>query len=168
MTFGEIDQSSLSVGWGMTPFNGSLARNISLIGDQLSQAQLFMFLTDPSRALEITPSSVRSVPCTHGPNAQLGQSCNRTFFIPGGVEFASPMVLDNVGPSDTDVFLVKDQQSYVLDFSEGDQRWPYDATTDCQVHGFPFAAFQLCLKNAADNVLDAREQAPSLHSRRKR
>lgn len=142
----------------MSPFNASLANNVSLIADELLQAQLAMFLSDPSRAVDITPSTLRSIPCSRGPNSQSGQTCQRTFFIPGGVEFAAPTLYgDGNAPAQGDVFLARNQQGYVLDFQEAGNDRQFDEASHCQVYGFPFAAIHLCLRNTANNTLDARE-----------
>lgn len=157
LTFDAAHQTSLSYGWGMSPFNASLAKNVSLVADELLQAQLAMFLSDPTRAVDITPSSLRAIPCSHGPNSESGQNCKRTFFIPGGIEFAAPTVYGDNPPSKSDVFLVKDQQGYLLDFQEADKGRQFDEVSQCQVYGFSFGAIHLCLKNSAENTLDARE-----------
>lgn len=157
LTFEGVSQKELSLGWGMTPFNVSLAKNISVIIDQLSQAQLSQFLVDPSRAIDLTPSSLRSKPCTLGVNSLTAQNCQRSFFVPGGVEFAAPEVQENRASSDMDIFLVRNQQGYMLDFDEGDSTWREKNPADCQVYGFPFAAFYLCLRDSGYNILDARK-----------
>lgn len=142
----------------MTPFNVSLAKNMSVIADQLSQAQISVFLSDPSRAVDVTPSSLRSRPCTQGANSPTRENCERTFFIPGGVEFAAPTVHSDSGSSDTEVFLVRDQQGYLLEFKEGNRTRQYNEVGSYEVYGFPFAAFHLYLKNSANNTLDARKR----------
>lgn len=155
MTFEILDRSSSSRGWGMRPFNASLAKNVFLVADEILQAQSDMFLSDPSHAIDITPGPLRSVPCTKGPSSHSGQSCERTFFMPGGVELAAPTVNNDEGLLETDVFLAQNQQGYLLHFQEGDKQWLSGETANCEVYGFPFGAYRLCLENAADNVLDA-------------
>jgi hypothetical protein len=57
------------------------------------------------------------------------------------------------------VFLARDQQGYILDFKEGPgggEEWRFQAS-DCELYGFAFGAFYLCLTNAADNILHARK-----------
>src|SRR5213078_2239282 len=110
MTFDVAGQTSHSFGWGMSPFNASLARNVSVVADQLLQAQLATFLYDPSRAVDVTPSPLRSIPCSNGPNSPSGRSCERMFFIPGGVEFAAPTVYNDDGHLEAEAFLAKNQQ----------------------------------------------------------
>lgn len=145
-------------GWGMSPFNATLAQNVSIIADQLVQAQLAMFLFDSSRALDITPTNFRNVPCAHGPTSQQGPLCTRTYFMPGGVEFAAPIVNINDTSLSTlsEVYLAEDQRSYVLEFQEGTAQVDFEGGDQCQVYGFPFAAFNLCLQNTNQNSLQAR------------
>jgi len=108
-------------GWGMSPFNATLAKNVSVIADQLMQAQLAMFLFDSSRALDITPIGLRNVPCVQGPTSRPGPLCSRTYFMPGGVDLAAPNVnVDATSLSSlSEVYLAEEQQSYLLDFQEG-------------------------------------------------
>ena len=143
-------------GWGMSPFNATLANNVSVIADQLMQAQLAMFLFDTSRALDITPMNLRNVPCAHGPTSQQGPLCNRTYLMPGGVEFSAP----NINVNDTslstlsEVYMAEDQRSYVLDFQENTSQMGF-RKDQCQVYGFPFAAINLCLQNMNQSTLQA-------------
>lgn len=139
----------------MTPFNASLAKNATIVADQLLQAQQSGFLSNPSRAVDITPKSLRSIPCSQGPNSPSDQSCERTFFLPGGVEFAAPRFHKTRESFGADVFLAKEQQGYLLNYRELGSRWHVDDAAGCQVYGFPFAAFHLCLKNVAENIVDA-------------
>ena len=145
-------------GWGMSPFNATLAKNVSVIADQLMQAQLAMFLFDSSRALDVTPMNLRNVPCAHGPTSQQGPLCTRTYLMPGGVEFSAP----NVNVNDTslatlsEVYLAEDQRSYVLSFQEGIDQMKF-GEHQCQVYGFPFAAVNLCLQNVNQSSLQARK-----------
>jgi hypothetical protein len=139
----------------MTPFNGSLAKNVSLVADQIIQAQLDTFLQDTSRAVDITPPDLRTVQCLSSPTLTRTVPCKRTYFM-AGVEF-TPSAMDNyTGLTNTQVILARNQQSYILDYEEqpGDEVFK---DTDCQAYGFPFAGFNLCMRNDADNVLDARK-----------
>src|SRR5579871_6682506 len=131
-------------GWGMSPFNATLAKNVSVIADQLMQAQLAMFLFDSSTALDVTPMDLRNIPCAHGPTSQQGPLCSRTYVMPGGIEFSAP----NVNVNDTslstlsEVYLAENQRSYLLGFQEGTAQMEFEED-ECQVYGFPFAAFSL-------------------------
>jgi hypothetical protein len=156
IAFDVIDQSSFSYGWGMSSFNASLAKNVSLIADQLIQAQLAMFLFDTSRAVDITPGDLRSIPCSHGPTNYIGIPCERTFFMPGGVEFAAPDIDSSDDNSISQVFLTEGQQGYILSFQEGTDQKGFDEENECRVYGFPFAAFNLCLSNTKSNAMEAR------------
>ena len=84
--------------------------------------------------------------------------------MPGGLQLAAPTQVDRKYRAlDSNAFLAKAQQSYVLNFKEGDDTWEF-RQDECQVYGFSFAAFNLCLKNAADNVLQARQFRPQILS----
>lgn len=162
MTFDVIDEPRLSSGWGMSPFNASLAKNISVISDQILIAEMFSFLSHPARTINITPGPLRSIQCSRGPESQGGQICERTFFIPGGAELAGVTVYDDFKSTQSDVFLAQHQQGYLLHFQESDDWWRAGEAASCQAYGFAFAAFQLCLRNRAENVLDARESIACL------
>ena len=142
------------MGWGISPFNASLAKNVSTIAEELSQAGLATFLSDPSNAKDITSSELRAVPCAQSPFNQPDTRCERTFFLPGGVQLAAPVIGSDIKPLESNAFLAKSQQSYLLNFKEGEQSWSF-SETDCQVYGFSFAAIRLCLKNEGENTLQA-------------
>jgi hypothetical protein len=163
LTYEVLNSIATSTGWGMSSFNASLANNVSLLADNVLQAELAMFLSQPSRALDITPASIRSVPCMMGPTAHSTQPCQRTFFMPGGMEQAVSsgtfIANENLG----EVFLAEDQLSYILSFVEAasDEDGNDDASqSHCQVYGFEFAAINLCLKNLKDNQVYASESTP--------
>lgn len=152
--FNELHGSIPTLGWGMTPFDVSLVNNVSLITDQLLQAELSKFLSEPSRSVDITPAAERLVPCSRRPGKPSTQNCRRTYFIPGGLELAAPPTA-NIS-SNAEVYLARNQQGCVLDFVEGpakDEEWRYDVASECQSYGFPFAAFELCMWNAGPNIL---------------
>jgi hypothetical protein len=146
----------------MTPFNGSLAKNVSIVADQIIQAQLMMFLVDPSRAVDITDPARRIDSCSYGPSAYTGVPCERSFFM-AGVEF-TPRFLEYTKSATNvaEVILATNQQGYVLDYKEYPGNLEFDLETECQIYGFPFAAFHLCLRNIAENILHARKC--SLHA----
>lgn len=154
MTFDTIDGMPLELGWGISPFNASFANNVSTIAEELSQAGLATFLSDPSNAKDITSSELRAVPCAQSPYNQTDSKCERTFFMPGGVQLAAPRVDSKYKPLESNAFLAKLQRSYLLNFKEGEQSWEFKES-DCQVYGFSFAAINLCLKNEGENTLQA-------------
>jgi len=74
--------------------------------------------------------------------------------MPGGIELAAPPSYrtENAG---ADAYLAKGQLGYILEFVEGPEMaetWSFEAE-DCEVYGFPFGGFYLCLKNVAENSL---------------
>lgn len=158
MVFDVLEETRASRGWGMSLYNASLAKNVSAIADQLVQADLAMFLSERSRSIDITPMKLRSIPCSHFPGTPNTQNCRRTYFVPGGVELAAAPTDNESNHNKTDVILAKSQRGYIFDFLEGpaiNEEWHFDTDTDCEVYGFPFGAFHLCLKNPANNTLDA-------------
>jgi hypothetical protein len=159
MAFEVLSDSALSLGWGMSLFNASLAKNVSAIADQVVQADISMFLSEQSRAVDITPASQGSIPCTYRSDSQNTEKCQRTYFVPGGLDLAAPDARNNPNLTKADVLLARGQQSYILNFIAGpggSEEWRFKSS-DCEVYGFTFGAFYLCLTNAADNTLRARE-----------
>lgn len=142
----------------MSLFNASLAKNVSAIADQVVQADLSMFLSEPYRTVDLTPPSERSIPCAHIPGKDNTENCRRVYYIPGGMDLAANRATQ--GTTDADILLSINQQGYILDFVEGPgagEQWNFDAETECKVYGFPFGAFHLCLKNGSPNILHARK-----------
>lgn len=144
--------------WGMSPFNATLAKNVLVIADQLMEAQLVIFLFDPSRALDATPVDLRNVPCAHSRTSQQGSLCARTYLIPGGVGFSAPdvKVNDTTLSALFEVHLAEDQRSFMLGFQESTARIEF-GEDQCQNYGFPFAAFSLCLRNVNQSSLQVRK-----------
>jgi hypothetical protein len=142
----------------MSLFNDSLANNVSAIADQLVQADLAMFLSERSRSVDITPTKLRLIPCSHVPGIPNTQNCKRSYFVPGGVELASVNDKSDSVRNKADVILAKKQRGYIFDFVEGpgiNEEWNFGAATECEVYGFPFGAFHLCLSNPENNTLRA-------------
>jgi hypothetical protein len=155
LAFDKSPSSTTSLGWGMTTFNASLAKKISLATDLVIQAQMDMFLSDTSRAVDITPAHLRSIPCTYSPTSFTGVACERTYFM-AGVAFTPSMRNATSVTTETEVILARDQQGYVLNFKEQPGNMSFDLERECEAYGFPFAAFALCLRNEENNVLHAR------------
>ncbi|KAF2269447.1 hypothetical protein CC78DRAFT_604142 [Lojkania enalia] len=147
----------LIMSWGMSIFNASLAKNVSSIANQVSQADLANFLSSRYRTVDITSTPDRVIPCNHIPGQSNTRNCKRIYYMPGGLELAATQeVKDNAM---SEIILAENQQGYILDFTEGPgpgEVWNFDAETECGVYGFPVGAFHLCLKNGAPNTLQAR------------
>lgn len=143
------------MGWGMSPFDPSLAKNVSIITDQLINA--VMFLSDPTRSVDITPNSLAAIPCGNGPGKREKTSCKRAYYLPAGVEHVAAQLDDNPMSQQSDVFLAVGQRGYVLDYEEGSPDWQFNQRSECLDYGFPFAAFRLCIKNTASNAVQARQ-----------
>ncbi|KAF2463340.1 uncharacterized protein BDR25DRAFT_384650 [Lindgomyces ingoldianus] len=157
LVFDVLEDTPTSLGWGMSLFSASLAKNVSSIADQVAQADLAMFLSEPYRTVDITPPPQRLIPCNHIPGEVNEQNCRRVYYLPGGLELAATQEVKNV--IETEIVLVQNQQGYILDFTEGpgpNEEWNFDAKSECEVYGFPFGAIHLCLKNGASNTLQAR------------
>ena len=134
-----------SPGWGLSPFNLSLAGNISRVADQLLQSELSTFLSNPSRAVDITPHEMRTVPCSSRQGFHSAEKCERKYFVAGGIDLTTNGSRSKTDVFSTDVVFAGNQQGYILHFKEGDPNWQFNDTIDCQIYGFPFAAFKLCL-----------------------
>jgi hypothetical protein len=151
--FDVVNESPPSFGWGMSAFDGSLANNVSIITDQLIQAELSRFLSEPSRAVDITPMGERLVSCSHVPGVPNTENCHRVYFVPGGVELAMPAVAPTSNSS-AEAYLAQNQQGCIFDFVEGpgvNETWSWHIDTECVPYGFGFGAFLLCLKNSGNN-----------------
>ena len=140
----------------MSTFNASLARNVSLVADELLQAQLAGFLYDPSHAVDMTPQHLRIVPCSQGPNSHAEQSCKRTYFIPAGFESGTSVPRGDQALEE-DAILAKDQQGYILNFQEESDQSGFDEEHECETYGFSFAGFRMCLHNVEANTIRARK-----------
>ncbi|KAF2432163.1 hypothetical protein EJ08DRAFT_136752 [Tothia fuscella] len=160
MSFHPIRNSQHVMGWGMSPFNGSLAQNVSVITDQLINA--VMFLSDPTRSVDDTPGSLAGVPCANGPRKEVDTRCRRTYYLPAGVEHVAAQLDGNPMAAKSDVFLAIGQQGYVLEYEEGERDWVFDEAAECISYGFAFSGFRLCMRNTESNALQARIlQCPS-------
>jgi hypothetical protein len=103
--FDELPHSTPTLGWGISPFNGSLTNNVSLIIDQLLEAELSQFLSEPSRAIDVTAPVDRLIPCSHRPGVTSYQNCRRVYFMPGGLQLAVPTLANTT--SNAEVYLAK-------------------------------------------------------------
>jgi hypothetical protein len=137
------------------PFNSSLGNHISVINNQIING---LFLSDKARAVDITPGPLLSVPCNNSPSVASDTRCQRTFLVPGGVNYAAAQFANE--PAQDDFFLAIDQQSFILNFREGEPSWVF-TEVDCLTFGFPFAGFSLCLRNVAENTIQARKSTLS-------
>lgn len=156
--FDVLEDTPATLGWGMSLFNGTLAQNVSAVADYVVQADLAMFLSQPYRSVDITPPAERVVPCDHIPGQNNTKNCHRIYYMPGGFELAATQDVKNI--IKTEIIVAQDQKGYILDFLEGPdvgEEWSFEAEGGCQVYGFPFGAFHLCLRNAGSNTLQARE-----------
>lgn len=118
-----------------------------------------MFLSQPYRSVDITPSADRSVPCSHIPGQNNTKNCRRIYYMPGGLELTTTQQVKKIVESE--VVVAQNQQGYVLDFLEGpgiNEEWSFKSDTECQIYGFPFGAFHLCLRNGGPNTLQARKR----------
>jgi hypothetical protein len=155
MSFHPIRDGAHVMGWGMSPFNGSLGQNVSIITDQLINA--VMFLSDPTRSVDDTPGHQAAIPCANGPIKQASTRCKRTYFLPAGVEHVAAQLDGNPMAAKSDVFLAMGQQGYFLEYEEGERDWTFDQSSECLTYGFAFSAFRLCMKNTKTNALQARK-----------
>jgi len=156
--FDILKDTSTTLGWGMSPFNGTLAQNVSVVADYVVQADLAMFLAQPYRSVDITPPAEQTVSCEHIPGKNNTKNCRRVYYMPGGLELAATQEVKNIVK--TEIVVAENQQGYILDFYEGpdgDDDWVFEGEKECQVYGFPFGAFHLCLRNSGANTLQARE-----------
>jgi len=104
----------------MRAFNASLGSHISVISREIIQGY---FLSDKARALDLTPNSQLSIPCGDGPQMPSTSRCERTFFVPGGVDYAATQFAND--STQSDFFLAENQQGLVVYFREGEPDWVF-------------------------------------------
>jgi hypothetical protein len=155
MSFHVMHNSRHVMGWGMSPFNASLAKNVTIITDQLINA--VMFLSDPTRAVDITPGPLAAIPCANGPHNDESTKCKRSYYLPAGVEHVAAELDDSPLAHKSDAFLAVGQQGYHLEYEEGQREWAFEQATECLNYGFPFAAIRVCMKNTRSDILQARQ-----------
>jgi hypothetical protein len=146
-----IPTGSSVKGWGFMPFNASITRYLPAISNQILIEGTF--IDDQSRVIDTTPDNLLSVPCKNGPMAQSDTRCERTFLIPGGVDYAASQFVND--SSSSEFFLAESQQSLAVKFVEGEPSWTF-GDTDCRTFGFPFAAFRICIQDEATDTIRAR------------
>src|ERR1700753_2216500 len=112
MAFNVMDEYVPALAWGMTPFNACLAKNVSLVGDQLIHSQLNMFLTDGTKAIDLTPHEKRMKPCTYGPGVNPNTTACERNFLMVGIDLTPPDVSDISRAPPNQVVLAKNQQGY--------------------------------------------------------
>ncbi len=151
MQFSPLNAVEPVLGWGMKPFNGSLANYISVVSSQLING---LVLGDTGYALDITDSADLAVLCGDGPLNAMSSRCRRTYVVPGGIDNAVKQ-FGNTSPT-SDYFLAQNQQSLILDFLEGEPLWSFK-DDECGIFGFPFCGFSLCLKNVSESSLQSRK-----------
>jgi hypothetical protein len=156
MAFDVMGEYEPALAWGMTPFNASLAKNVSLVAEQLIQAQLNMFLSDGTKAIELTPHQKRMIPCSYGPGVPPNTTACQRNFLMVGIDFTPPILPDISKAPANEVVLVKGQQGYLLNYEELPNSSDYDST-ECSVYGYPFAAYNLCIRNINQNTLQTRK-----------
>ena len=110
MLFHQLDSTGEIRGWGLSAFNASLAKNVSLVLDQLLQAELNMFLFDLSHAVDITPRDLRSIPCAGRVGSSGQQKRQRSYFVPGGVEHAISNPLNDTDALSSEAIVAENQQ----------------------------------------------------------
>jgi len=154
MTFSPLSTDDPASGWGMSPFNASLGKEVIRISDQVLQA--VAIISDTRRIVDITPHNQSAVACRGGPNMPPAPRCERHFFAPGGIEAATTKFDNDPELSKSEAFLAKRQQSYILSFIEGEDSWTFE-DSECLDYGFGFAAFLLCAKNNDDGSIKSRE-----------
>ena len=69
------------------------------------------------------------------------------------------LVLKDSGAATVDAFLAQGLNRYVFEFGSGSEDWQFTDGNDCRIYGLSLAAWALCLKNDANNTIQARECA---------
>ena len=156
--FDVLKDTPETLGWDMSLFNGTLAQNVSVVADDVIQADLAMLLSQPYRSVDITPPADRMIFCDRVPGQNDTNNCHRVYYMPGGFELAATQKVKDI--VNTEIIVAQNQRGYILCFLEGPdvgEKWNFEAEGGCRIYGFPFGAFHLCLRNAGSNILQARE-----------
>ena len=142
-----------SFGFGMRPFNASIAQQLAPVTDLLF-AKLGNLLTDSTRAVDLTPTVGPAKSCVQGIATRRGQTCERVVFVPGGIDLMAVQLESDDDLPEADVYLTQNQQGYVFKFEGVGSEWRSDSTSTCRVYGGQ-AGFRLCLKNSAEDLIYA-------------
>lgn len=113
-------------------------------------------MSDSTRTVDITEGGERKN-CAPRDHAQNGPDCLTTLFVPGGIENSVQQVLESNNSMEADAYLAIDQQGYVFEFDQVMQNLTYNTEIECRVYGSELFAFALCLKNGADQAVEARK-----------
>jgi len=151
MQFSHMNSVPPVMGWGMKPFNGSLAAYTTVVSSQIVNG---LVLGDTGYALEISNPADRAIPCVNGPLNPASTKCRRSYVVPGGIDNALRLFANS--SSTSDYFFAENQQSLVLDFVEGEPSWRF-VESECGTFGFPFGGFLLCVRNENGGSLQSRE-----------
>ncbi|KAH8886667.1 hypothetical protein GQ53DRAFT_827974 [Thozetella sp. PMI_491] len=138
------------LGWGMKPFNASLAAYMGIVSNQLVNG---LVLENTAYAIDITDPADLTIACGSGPLNPIDTRCRRTYVLPGGIDNAVRQ-LNSTAPL-SDYLLAENQQCLVLDFVEGEPSWIFE-DNECGTYGFPFSAFTMCLRNETESSLQSR------------
>jgi hypothetical protein len=120
------------------------------------------FLLDPNHAVDITPAAGQRESCSQGIDVGSKQTCARSVFLAAGIDQVASVLGTSTKFPEADVWLVENQQGYVLHFTEGNLNWHFDNATECRVYHsmvlkMSLGSFMMCMKNTTPNNLQARE-----------
>ena len=138
----------VSRGFGIGPFNSSLAPLLQPLTDAVFGTRFKDFLSDTDLVVDVSSASDRKG-CVASHQNDTDNTCRSKYFVPGGIEQFAPRLLVDVefaGETDIQPVLAKGLQGYFFEFKSSDSV-VFDQRTDCVRHGYPIGAYQLCLKD---------------------
>jgi hypothetical protein len=151
LIFTPVKNAQPALGFGIGTFNATLATIWSPMTDLLFATRFSEFLIDPTRSIDITSGAKRSA-CESAFNGKAGHICDRTYYVPGGIENVVAWLLSGAAEETADAFVAENQQGYMFDFIyDGNDNQSFDYTKDCKMFGVTIGAFAICIKNLSPN-----------------
>lgn len=137
-----------TLGFGVGDFNATLVEFWAPMTDMLFSLRFNEFLTDSTRSIETT-SRENTAACA------TGSICNQTFYVPGGIENLSALLINDTESVDAEAFMAQGQQGFIFNFQTPGLKVNFDHVRDCHLYSFTVGAWTLCLSNIEENILAA-------------
>jgi hypothetical protein len=146
----------VAFGYGIGPFNASLAQLLQPITDSSFGTRFKQFLSDSDLVVDISSDTDRAG-CSSGQlNDTLGP-CRAKYFVPGGIEQFAPSLLGShnfTSTTDVQPVLAKNLHGYHLEYETSNSTL-FDQKTECAKYGYNLASYQLCLKDIESQKIAA-------------
>lgn len=143
----------------MGAFNATVAEELKQLKftDLVFNLKFYQFLDDPTQAIDISRHGHRLQSCAQGVDTHSEQNCERAvFMVPSMGLLQGTDLMRRADHSEAEAYVAEGTQGYVLRYQQGSQS-DYNTARDCRVYSFLPAAFRLCIRNSAENILDTRK-----------